>query len=64
MKTHQVMQHVEANVEDLISKLEGQGKKVKILSEEEEAAEKAAKEKREQEMINKVEELKALEQEK
>jgi len=38
------MNNVQDNVEDLVSKLEGQGKKVKILSEEEEEAEKLAQE--------------------
>lgn len=57
------MARVEDNVEHLVAKLEGQGKKVKILSEEEEAEEAAAKQRREEAMAQKVEELKALEQE-
>ena len=58
------MARVEDNVENLVARLEGQGKKVKILSEEEEAEEAAAKQRREEAMAQKVEELKALEQEK
>ena len=44
------MARVEDNVENLVARLEGQGKKVKILSEEEEAEEAAAKQRREEAM--------------
>lgn len=61
MQTHQAMANIEDNVENLVARLEGQGKKVKILSEEEEAEEAAAKLKREEAMAQKVKELQALE---
>jgi excinuclease UvrABC nuclease subunit len=44
MDKHQVIDHVEENVDALLAKLEGQlGEKVKILTEEEEQAEKELK---------------------
>lgn len=36
IKTQKTVSHIEDNVETLLAKLEGQGKKVKILTEEEE----------------------------
>jgi hypothetical protein len=39
MNAHHVVDHVEDNVDSLLARLEKQGKKVKIMSEEEEAEE-------------------------
>jgi len=51
IEKHNVIDHVEDNVDTLIKRLENQiGGKVKILTEEEEQAEKAAKEEREREI--------------
>jgi hypothetical protein len=37
INAHQVIDHVEDNIETLLARLEKEGKKVKIMSEEEEA---------------------------
>lgn len=50
MQASQAVTHVEDSVENLLSKLEGQGKKVKILTEEEEELAKQEKENKEREM--------------
>jgi translation elongation factor EF-Tu-like GTPase len=42
--------NVEANVDDLLSKLESQGKKVKILNEDDEAKEEEEKTRMQQKM--------------
>jgi len=39
LDAHHAIDHVEDNIETLLSKLEKEGKKVKIMSEEEEAEE-------------------------
>lgn len=50
MTTQKAVTHVEDSVETLLQKLEGQGKKVKILTEEEEEHARLEKENKEKEM--------------
>lgn len=62
--TSQAVTHVEENVDTLLAKLEGKGKKVKILNEEEEERNRLEKEQQQQEFAKKIEELTQLQEEK
>jgi hypothetical protein len=64
MHAQQAVTHIEDSVETLLQKLEGQGKKVKILTEEEEERARLEKENKEKEMKQKMEELMQLQEEK
>jgi flagellar biosynthesis chaperone FliJ len=64
MSTANALTKVEDNVDTLLQKLEGQGKKVKILTEEEEERARQEKEIKDREMKQKMEELLQLQEEK
>jgi len=57
MSTANALTKVEDNVDTLLQKLEGHGKKVKILTEEEEERARQEKELKDREMKQKMEEL-------
>jgi flagellar biosynthesis chaperone FliJ len=57
MSTANALTKVEDNVDTLLQKLEGQGKKVKILTEEEEERARQEKDNKDREMKQKMEEL-------
>lgn len=57
MQTQKTVTHIEDSVETLLAKLEGQGKKVKILTEEEEEHARQEKEHKERDLKQKMEEL-------
>ena len=54
---HHVIDHVEDNVDSLLAKLEGHGKKVKIMSEEEEQLEKKRQQERDQEIKQQMQQI-------
>lgn len=60
MSTTNALTHVEDSVDHLLQKLEGHGKKVKILTEEEEQRAHQEREVKEREMKQKMEELMQL----
>jgi flagellar biosynthesis chaperone FliJ len=64
MSTANALTKVEDNVDTLLQKLEGQGKKVKILTEEEEERARQEKDIKDREMKQKMEELLQLQEEK
>lgn len=64
MSTANALTKVEDNVDTLLQKLEGHGKKVKILTEEEEERARQEKEIKDREMKQKMEELLQLQEEK
>jgi phosphatidylserine/phosphatidylglycerophosphate/cardiolipin synthase-like enzyme len=64
MQAASAVTNVEDNVESLLQKLEDQGKKVKILTEEEEERDRQAKEQKEQALQQKMEELVQIQNEK
>lgn len=58
LEKHHTVDHIEDNVDSLLARLEGQvGKKVKILTEEEEAAEKDRQQAKEAEIAKKMEKI-------
>ncbi len=57
MSTANALTKVEDNVDTLLQKLEGQGKKVKILTEEEEERARQERDIKEREMKQKMEEI-------
>lgn len=64
MKAQKAINSVEDNVDTLLKKLEGQGKKVKILSEEEEEEERKRREEEQAVFQQKLQDLAQVEQEK
>lgn len=64
IKAQKAIHSVEDNVDTLLKKLEGQGKKVKILSEEDEEAERKKREEEQAVFQQKLQDLAQVEQEK
>lgn len=64
LQTQKTVTHIEDSVETLLSKLEGQGKKVKILTEEEQEHARQEKEHKERDLKQKMEELLQVQEEK
>lgn len=55
LNAHHVVDHVEDNIETLLARLEKEGKKVKIMSEEEEAEEVMRQAQKDQEVAQQLE---------